>query len=144
MHPNRQFPAHFVVHMPSCLHVLFRAVRPLHSNRGCDRTVAPNRLPYKAGGGGNHYLCILGLGCVVLVSVGLGTGLWEGGKWFARRGGGGGGRWSPLKEGGGVGKGTPVIDLLLNPYLGSLSTPFWPRDGRCYVAILPTCGPLRG
>ena len=22
MHPNRQFPAHFVVHMPLCLHVL--------------------------------------------------------------------------------------------------------------------------
>ena len=33
MHPNRQFPAHFVVHMPSCLHVLFWVARPLH----CDR-----------------------------------------------------------------------------------------------------------
>ena len=32
MHPNRRFPAHFVVHMSSCLHILFRVVCPLHSN----------------------------------------------------------------------------------------------------------------
>ena len=30
MHPNRHFPGHFVVHMPSYLHVFFRVVRPLH------------------------------------------------------------------------------------------------------------------
>ena len=30
-HPNMQFPAHFVVHTPLCLHVLFRVARPLHS-----------------------------------------------------------------------------------------------------------------
>ena len=34
MHPNRQFLAHFVVHTPLCLHVLFRVARPLHSHRG--------------------------------------------------------------------------------------------------------------
>ena len=34
MHLNKQFSAHFVVHMPSCLHVLFRVAGPLHSNRG--------------------------------------------------------------------------------------------------------------
>ena len=34
MHPNRQFLAHFVVHMPLCLHALFRVANPLHSNRG--------------------------------------------------------------------------------------------------------------
>ena len=39
MHPNRQFPPNFVVHMPSCLHVLFRVARPLHSNWGCEGTV---------------------------------------------------------------------------------------------------------
>ena len=39
--------------------------------------------------------------------------------------GGGRGRSSPLKERGWVGKGAPVTDLLLNPYVGSLSTPFW-------------------
>ena len=31
VHPNRQFPAHFVIHMPSCLHILFYVARPLHS-----------------------------------------------------------------------------------------------------------------
>ena len=34
MYPNRQFLAHFVVHMPLCLHVLFRVAGPLHSNGG--------------------------------------------------------------------------------------------------------------
>ena len=56
-------------------------------------------------------------------------------------------RSSPLKEvGGGVGKGAPVTDLLLNPFWGSLSTPFCPvpRDGRCHVATLPTCGLVKG
>ena len=38
--PNRQFIlAHFVVHMPSCLHDLFCVGRPLHGNRGCEGTV---------------------------------------------------------------------------------------------------------
>ena len=31
MHPNRQLLAHFVVHMPLCLHDLFRAVHPVHT-----------------------------------------------------------------------------------------------------------------
>ena len=30
-YPNRQFLAHFVVHRPLCLHVLFRVAGPLHS-----------------------------------------------------------------------------------------------------------------
>ena len=34
MYPNRQFLAHFVVHMPLCLQVLFRVAGLLHSNRG--------------------------------------------------------------------------------------------------------------
>ena len=34
MYPSRQFLAYFVVHMPLCLHVLFRVARPLHRNRG--------------------------------------------------------------------------------------------------------------
>ena len=34
MRPNRQFPADFVVHMPLCLHVLFRVASTLHSTRG--------------------------------------------------------------------------------------------------------------
>ena len=34
MHPNRQFPANFVVHMPLCVLDLFSVTRPLHSNRG--------------------------------------------------------------------------------------------------------------
>ena len=34
MYPNRQFLAHFVVHMPLYLHVLFCVVCPLHSNGG--------------------------------------------------------------------------------------------------------------
>ena len=64
MHPNRQYPAHFVVHMPSCLHVVFRVAHPLHSNRGCEGTVtlgwfprgcedtiAPRRLLCKGVGG---------------------------------------------------------------------------------------------
>ena len=34
MYPNKQFLAHFVVHMPLCLHVLFCVAGPLHSNRG--------------------------------------------------------------------------------------------------------------
>ena len=64
MHPNRQSPAHFVVHVLSCLHLLFRVARPLHSNwqckgintcgmfpRGCEDTVAPRRLLCKGVGG---------------------------------------------------------------------------------------------
>ena len=39
-HPNRQFLAHFVVHTPLCLRFLCRVARPLHSNRGCEGTVA--------------------------------------------------------------------------------------------------------
>ena len=34
MHPNRQFPGLFVVHMPSCLHVLLCVTRPLCSLGG--------------------------------------------------------------------------------------------------------------
>ena len=34
MHPNRPFLAHFVVHMPLCLHDWFRVAHPLHSNGG--------------------------------------------------------------------------------------------------------------
>ena len=34
LHPNRQFPRLLVVHVPLCLHVLFRVARPLHSNPG--------------------------------------------------------------------------------------------------------------
>ena len=57
---------------------------------------------------------------VVCFSIGF-TG--EGEKWFAR---GGGGSFEPLEGGGGgVGKVAPVADLLLNPYLGFLSTPIW-------------------
>ena len=64
IHPDRQFPAHFVVHMPSCLHVLFRVARPLQSKRGgegtviwgmfprgCEDTVARRWLLYKGVGG---------------------------------------------------------------------------------------------
>ena len=45
-HPNRQFPAHFVVHTPLCLHVFFRVARPLHSNRECEGTVTWGILGY--------------------------------------------------------------------------------------------------
>ena len=48
MHPNRQFLAHFVVHMPSCLHVLFHVAHPLHSNRGRGNRLlgyVPSRYP---------------------------------------------------------------------------------------------------
>ena len=45
MHPNRQFPAHFVVHMPLCLHALCHVVCPLHSNRGCEGTVTWGMFP---------------------------------------------------------------------------------------------------
>ena len=34
MHPNRQFPAHFVVHMPLFLHDLFRVAHPLYAIGG--------------------------------------------------------------------------------------------------------------
>ena len=34
MHPCRQFPGHFVVRMPLCLHLLFCVVRPLFRNPG--------------------------------------------------------------------------------------------------------------
>ena len=49
-HPNRQFPAHFVVHTPLCLHVLFRVARPLHSDRGCEETVTWGILGYVPSG----------------------------------------------------------------------------------------------
>ena len=39
MHPNRQFVAHFVVHIPSCPHDLLCVARPLHSNRRCEGTI---------------------------------------------------------------------------------------------------------
>ena len=67
MHPNRQFPGHLVVHMPSCLHVLFFAAYPLHSNGGgegegaviwgvfpreCGDTVAAGGYHLRAGGWG--------------------------------------------------------------------------------------------
>ena len=51
MYPKRQSLAHFVVHMPLCLHDLFCAVHHLHSNwrggglawgvfpQGCEDTV---------------------------------------------------------------------------------------------------------
>ena len=67
MHPNRQFLAHAVVHMPLCLHDLFRVAPPLHSNGGgrggegtitsgmfpwgSEDTVARRRLLCKGGGG---------------------------------------------------------------------------------------------
>ena len=41
MHPNRQFPAHVVVHMPLCLLV----ARPSHNNWGGEGTVARNMFP---------------------------------------------------------------------------------------------------
>ena len=56
MHPNRQFPGHFVVHMPLCLHVWFRDARPLHSNRGARgpsfgvRSLGGGRIPSRTGG----------------------------------------------------------------------------------------------
>ena len=37
MHPDRQFSGLFVVHMPSCLHVLLCVTRPLCSLGGGDR-----------------------------------------------------------------------------------------------------------
>ena len=52
MHPNRHFLAHFVVHMPLCLQDLFRVAHPLHSNWGCEGTVARRRLLCKGAGGG--------------------------------------------------------------------------------------------
>ena len=60
--PSRQFLGYFVVHMPSCLHVLFCVVRLLHSNggeggftwgmfpRGCGDTIAHRWLLSKRGG----------------------------------------------------------------------------------------------
>ena len=50
MHPNRQFLADFVVHMPSCLHDLFCATHPLYRNRGCEGTVAQRCFLYNGGG----------------------------------------------------------------------------------------------
>ena len=53
MHPNRHFPAHFVVHMPSCLHVLFHLVRSkLGGVRGLPLGVCPlmcAKIPLRAG-----------------------------------------------------------------------------------------------
>ena len=45
--PNRQFPAHFVVNMPSHSHVLFCVAHPLHSNQGGGRSseVVPLETP---------------------------------------------------------------------------------------------------
>ena len=64
MYPNRQFLAHLVVHMPLCVHVLFRVAGRLHSNRGgggegtvtwgmfgCEDNVARGRLLCKGEGG---------------------------------------------------------------------------------------------
>ena len=63
VHSNRQFLAHFVVHMPLCVHVLFRVARSFNSNRGegtdtwgmlsqgCEDTVACRCLLFKGGGG---------------------------------------------------------------------------------------------
>ena len=59
MHCGRQFPSLFVVHMPSCLHVLLRVTRPLCSlgrhlgyvPRGCEDSVAHRRLLIKEGRG---------------------------------------------------------------------------------------------
>ena len=64
MHPCRQFPGHFVVHMPWCLYLLFCVARPLPSNgmgkravtwgtcpRGCEGTITRGRLLDKGGGG---------------------------------------------------------------------------------------------
>ena len=74
MHPDRQLPAHCVVHMPSCLHVFFRVARPLHSNRGgkgttwgmfpwgCKDTVACRWLLYKGGGFGMMPWCVVLVG----------------------------------------------------------------------------------
>ena len=68
MYPNGQFLAHFVVHMPLCLHVLFRVAGPLQRNRrggggegtviwgmfprGREGTVARRRLLCNGGGRG--------------------------------------------------------------------------------------------
>ena len=62
MHPFRQFPGHFVVHMPSCS-LSCRVAHLLSSNWGgegtvtwgrfprrCEGTVAPSRLLDKGGG----------------------------------------------------------------------------------------------
>ena len=64
MYLNKQFLARFVVHIPLCLHVLFRAAGPLHSNQGdegiitegmfpwgCEDTVARRRVLCKGEGG---------------------------------------------------------------------------------------------
>ena len=45
MHPNKQFLAHLVVHMPLCLHDLFRIAHPLHSNWGGEGTVTWGMFP---------------------------------------------------------------------------------------------------
>ena len=71
--------------------------------------------------------------------------IWEGGKWSARGGGGGGGGGAnPLKEGGGGWQRGSGDRPIAEPSFG---VPFYPnlgpRDGRGYVAILPTCGPPR-
>ena len=59
MHPNRQFPGLFVVHMPSCLHVLLHVTRPLCSLGGLGGAREPSiwacspgglRIPPCAGG----------------------------------------------------------------------------------------------
>ena len=64
MHPNRQFLAHFVVHMPLCLHDLFRVAVVIGGGgggegtvtwgifpRGCEDTVARRQLLCERGRG---------------------------------------------------------------------------------------------
>ena len=46
MHPNRLFPGHFVVHMPSCLHVLLCVSCPLRSLVGAEGTVPLGMFPW--------------------------------------------------------------------------------------------------
>ena len=76
MHPNRQFRAHFVVHMHFCLHDLLRVAHPLHSNRGGKRTitwgmfppgsedtVTSRRLLCNGGGGTLNFRCMMFIPC---------------------------------------------------------------------------------
>ena len=81
VHPNRQFPAHFVIHMPSCLHILFYVARPLHSGaRGpslgvCSlggATILLRAVDYYTGrgGGGWHEAMVL-VGLPLVAPIGL-------------------------------------------------------------------------
>ena len=55
-HVSQQFLAHFVVHIPWCLHVLVRVAGPWHSNRGARElslgvcSLGAARTPWRAGG----------------------------------------------------------------------------------------------